>query len=302
VSIIDPALLKKLDRLRPRVRAARGHRPGETAIPRTNQLWGIEFEAYKDYAPGDDFRYVDWNAVGRLDQLLVKTFIAEREIPFHLFLDTSASMGVPAVDHKFPFVTDLVAALSYVVLINNDTLRLVALSSPEKGQQPFLSLPFLRHRSQFQRVPPFLASFTPTGKTYLREAIRAYIEQTKEPGVAVLVSDFLTERSQYEEALVFLKARGYEVKAVHVLGAAELDPARLFRRGKLYDVEDHNERWVTLTQANLRRYQEALQAHLETVQQFCHRHQILYVRTSTASSVATVMTEELPRAGLLTLR
>jgi len=302
VSITDPTFLKQLDRLRVRLRAARGHRPGETPIPRSSQAWGIEFESYKEYAPGDDFRYLDWNAVGRLDQFVVKTFTAEREIPFHLFLDTSASMGAPAVDHKFAFATDLTAALSYVVLTNNNTLRVVALSSPEKGQRPFLSLPFLRHRSQFLRVPPFLETLTPTGKTYLKETIRAYIEQTKEPGVAVVVSDFLTEPLQYEEALAFLKARGYEVKALHVLGAAELTPERLFRRGKLYDVEDHGERWITLTQANLRRYHEALQAHLDAVQQFCHRHQILYARATTGSNLPRVVTEELTRAGLLTFR
>jgi uncharacterized protein (DUF58 family) len=302
VSITDSAFLKILDRLRVRIRTARGHRPGETPIPRSNQLWGIEFESYKDYSPGDDFRYVDWNAVGRLDQLLVRTFTAEREIPFHLFLDTSASMAAPAVDRKFTFAIDLVAALSYVVLVNNDTLRVVALSSPEKGQHPFRSLPFLRHRSQFLRVPPFLEALTPAGKTYLRESVRAYIEQTKEPGVAVVVSDFLTEPPQYEEALAFLKARGYEVKALHILGATELSPARLFRRGKLYDVEDHDERWITLTQANLRRYEEALHAHLDAVQQFCYRHQILYGRASTDNDLTTVMTEELPQAGLLALR
>jgi len=302
VSITDPALLKRLDRLRIRIRAARGHRPGETPIPRTNQPWGVEFESYKDYAPGDDFRYVDWNVVGRLNQLLVKTFIAEREIPFHLFLDTSASMGAPTVDQKFNFATDLVAALSYIVLINNDTLRVVALSSPEKGQQSFRALPFLRHRSQFARVLPFLEALVPAGKTYLRETVRAYIEQTKEPGVALVVSDFLTDRAQYEEALAFLRARGYEVKAIHVLGASELDPSRLFRRGKLHDVEDHGERWITLSQANLRRYHEALQAHMDALQQFCHRHQIVYARVSTANSMTALMTEGLPQAGLLALR
>lgn len=302
VSITDPAFLKQLDRLRVQVRAARGHRPGETPIPRSSQPWGIEFESYKEYAPGDDFRYVDWNAVGRLDQLLTKTFTAEREIPFHVFLDTSASMGAPTVDHKFAFAIDLVAALSYVVLTNNNTLRVIALSSPETGQRPFLSLPFLRHRSQFLRVLPFLETLAPKGKTYLREAVRAYIEQTKEPGVAMIISDFLTEPPQYEEALTLLRARGYEVKALQVLGATELSPERLFRRGKLHDVEDHSERWVTLTPANLQRYKEVLQAHLDAVQQFCHRHQILYVRASTGSGLALLVTEELTRAGLLTFR
>ena len=91
-------------------------------------------------------------------------------------------------------------------------------------------------------------------------------------------------------------------KRIQVLGAAELAPARLFRRGKLYDVEDHSERWITLTQANLQRYQQALQAHLDAVQQFCHRHEILYARVSTASSLPMLVTEELTRAGLLAFR
>jgi uncharacterized protein (DUF58 family) len=302
VSITDSSFFKRLDRLRMRVRAARGHRPGETPIPRTNQPWGIEFESYKEYSPGDDFRYLDWNAVGRLGHLMVKTFTAEREIPFHLFLDTSASMGAPGLDLKFAFATNLVEALSYIILASNNTLRVVALSSPDKGQRPFLATPFLRHRSQFQRVSPFLAALTPAGKTYLRETVRMYIEQTREPGVAILVSDFLTEPQQYEEALAFLRARGYEVKALHIVGATELSPERLFRRGKLYDVEDHHERWISLTQANLQRYLETLQAHLRAVQQYCHRQQILYARTVTNHDLQTVMGEELTEAGLLAFR
>lgn len=302
MSITDPAFLKRLDRLRIQVRSARGTRPGETAIPRSSQSWGIEFESYKEYSPGDDFRYVDWNAVGRLDQLVVKTFTAEREIPYLIFLDTSASMGAPAVDHKFAFVRDLVAAFTYVVLLNNDTLQIVALASPEKGQRPFLASPVMRHRSYFLRAVSFLEALTPAGKTYLREAVRACVEQSREPGVAIVISDFLTPPTHYEEALTLLRVRGYEVKALHVVGASELQPQRLFRRGKLFDVETHTERWVSLSQANLQRYQEARRAHFEALQQFCHRYHIIYARISTASSLPAVMTEELPKAGLLTLR
>jgi len=302
VSVIDPVFLKRLDRLRVHVRTARGSRPGETLIPRSTQPWGIEFESYKDYAPGDDFRYVDWNTVGRLDQLLVKTFTAEREIPYHIFLDTSASMGAPSIDQKFTFTTDLAASLSYIVLLNNDALRIAALTSLERGQRPFILMPLLRHRGHFLQVVSFLESLKASGKTYLREAIRAYVEQSREPGVAIVISDFLTEPSQYEEAFILLRMRGYEVKALHVVGAAELEPQRLFRRGKLFDVENHAERWVTLSQTNLRRYQEVQQAHFAALQQFCHRYHVLYVRLSTASSVAAVMTEELPKTGFLSLR
>ncbi len=302
VSITTPEFLKRLDRLRVQVRAARGQRPGETLIPRASQPWCIEFESHTEYSPGDDFRYVDWNVMGRLDQLLVKTFTAEREIPYHLFLDTSASMGSPMVDRKFAFAVDLLASLVYVVLLNNDPLRLVALASPEKGQRPFSALPAVRHRSHFLRAVAFLEALSPAGKTYLREAIHAYVAQAREPGVAIIISDFLTDPVQYEQALLLLKVRGYEVKVLHVIGAAELEPQRLFRRGKLFDVENSRERWVSLSQTNLRRYREAQQAHYAAIKQFCHRYQMTYACLSTASSLPTIMTEELPKAGLLVLR
>jgi uncharacterized protein (DUF58 family) len=302
MALTDFTFFRQLDRLRLRIRTARGHRPGETLIPRATQAWGVEFESYKDYVPGDDFRYVDWNAVGRLDQLVVRTFTAEREIPVHLFLDTSASMGAPAIDHKFTFATDLVSALGYVVLNNNDPLHLVALAAPKSGHQPFRPAPMLRHRSQFSRLPGFLQTLTPGGKTYLRETVRAYVEQTREPGVATLVSDFLVEPAQYEGALTLLQARGYEVRAVHIVGAAELAPERLFRHGKLYDVEEQKERWVSLSRAHLQQYQEALQAHLDALQQFCHRHQMLYTRVTTDTPLAQIMTEQFTKAGLLAFR
>ena len=299
---LDSAFFKTLDRFRIRVRTARGNRPGETPIPRTSQASGVEFESFKEYSPGDDFRYLDWNALGRLDRLMVRTFTAEREIPFHIFLDTSASMGVPAVDKKFGFALDLMSALSYVVLASNNTLRLIALSVADTNTPPFRATPFLRHRNRFFRVAPFLDTLSAVGKTYLRESIRAYIGQTLEPGVAIIISDFMTPAEQYEEPLAFLKARGYEVKVVHVLGAGELEPKRLFRRGKLYDVEDGVERWISLSEANLRRYQELLQAHLSAVRDFCHRHQILYSQVSTHQAVTGVISQELTRTGLLALR
>ena len=302
MGVIDSVFLRQLDRLRVRVRTARGLRPGETQIPRSTQAWGIEFESYKDYTPGDDFRYVDWNAVGRLNHLVVRTFTAEREIPYYVFLDTSASMGAPTIDHKFAFATDLATALGYIIINNNDPLRVVALTAPDKGQAPFRVAPVLRHRSQFSRLPEFLTTLTPQGKTYLREALRSYAEQTREPGVAVVVSDFLLDAPMYEEALLLLKARGYEVKVIRVLGAAELAPEQLFRRGKLYDVETGTERWISLSKAHLQQYQDALHAHLAALQQFCHQHQILYAQVSTDKNLATVVQEEFTKAGLLAFR
>ena len=298
--VYRPDFLKKLGRLRLRVRAGIGLRPGHTLIPRRSQSSGIEFESYKEYAAGDDFRYVDWNAVGRLDQVLVRVFTAEREIPVHLLLDASASMGVPIADQKFAFAKGLAAALAYIVLARSDALRLaVVREGKNKEALPFFATGFLRHEGRFLQLRPLLEDLAAAGRTVLREGVRAYLGRTREPGVAVVVSDFHVEPAEYEDALARLVARGYEVKALHVLGALELDPRRLFRRGRLYDVERHDERFVTLTQHNLRRYRSALQAHIEGLREFCHRHEIFYAVASTEGGLEGVLTRELPHLGLL---
>ena len=53
-----------------------------------------EFAGHKPYSPGDDFRYIDWNAASRSDSLHSKTFFAESTSKVHIWIDTSASMFV----------------------------------------------------------------------------------------------------------------------------------------------------------------------------------------------------------------
>ena len=63
---------------------------------------GVEFADHREYQPGDDFRYLDWNLFGRLDKLFLKLYEEERELPVRIFLDASESMtfGEP---RKFDF-------------------------------------------------------------------------------------------------------------------------------------------------------------------------------------------------------
>jgi len=68
--------------------------------------------------------------------------------------------------------------------------------------------------------------------------------------------------------------------------------------GKVEPVAD-DERFVTLTEHNLRRYRSALQAHIEGLREFCHRHEIFYADASTEGGLEGVLTRELPHLGLL---
>ena len=61
---------------------------------RTKQLGGgIEFADHRDYTPGDDFRYLDWNLYARHDELLLKRFQEEEDLHVYFLLDCSRSMA-----------------------------------------------------------------------------------------------------------------------------------------------------------------------------------------------------------------
>jgi uncharacterized protein (DUF58 family) len=54
---------------------------------------GVEFEESRPYAPGDEVRFLDWNALARTGTPYVKRFREERDQTVVIALDVSASMG-----------------------------------------------------------------------------------------------------------------------------------------------------------------------------------------------------------------
>src|ERR1700734_2540677 len=52
---------------------------------------GMEFDAVREYVPGDEIRSIDWNVTARTGSPYVKTFCEERELTVFLAVDISAS-------------------------------------------------------------------------------------------------------------------------------------------------------------------------------------------------------------------
>ena len=78
-TLFDAAFLKKLERLSIISRKLRaGRMKGERRS--TKRGSSVEFADYRNYAPGDDLRRVDWNAYARLERLFIKLFMEEEDI------------------------------------------------------------------------------------------------------------------------------------------------------------------------------------------------------------------------------
>ena len=54
---------------------------------------GVEFADHRNYAPGDDFRYVDWNVYQRFGKLLVRLYEEEEDLSIYFIVDCSSSMA-----------------------------------------------------------------------------------------------------------------------------------------------------------------------------------------------------------------
>jgi uncharacterized protein (DUF58 family) len=296
-AVLNPSFLRKLDRLHLSVRRSLSTRPGNTPMPRGAQGSGIELESYKTYDPGDDLRHLDWNAYGRLDQLLIKTFRAEREAPLHIFIDASASMAVPAADNKIAFAAGLAVSFAYVSMRNSDPVRVVAVG--ESLPDFHVSSPFLRHRNALPQIRDFLLRIQPLGSTVFPTGIAAALRPQRSPGVAVLISDFLLDVPLVEAALADLVARKFTVAAIRPIGPGERDPSTLFRRGQLVDAETGRHRFVTLGRDNLARYHEALTSHLAGLQAFCNRCGVIFSVADTAAGLEQMLFRNLAGTGFI---
>src|SRR5512134_2036113 len=89
--LLPPQLLAQLERLELVSRKIfRGRMKGERRSKRKGQ--SVEFADYRNYVPGDDVRFVDWNLYARLDRLFLKLFLEEEDLHFYALLDISSSM------------------------------------------------------------------------------------------------------------------------------------------------------------------------------------------------------------------
>lgn len=229
---------------------------------------GIEFADHREYAPGDDFRYLDWNVYGRTGKLLLKLFEEEEDLAIYVLLDCSSSMafGEP---NKFDHARRLAAALAYVGLANLDRVALVAWSTEVEK-----TMPATRGKGRIFKVFDFLRAVKPDGETALADVARAFTAQHKKRGIVIVLSD-LYDPAGFERGINALRYQKFEPIVMHLLDPREADPGP---RGDvtLFDVETEESREITLTPGLVEKFKAAHAAWRKEIEDFCSSRQIPY--------------------------
>ena len=85
---LDPRVLAQLEGLQLRARRiVEGYVAGMHRSPYHG--FSIEFAEHREYAPGDDLRYLDWKVFGKTDRYYIKQYEEETNLVCHLVLDVS---------------------------------------------------------------------------------------------------------------------------------------------------------------------------------------------------------------------
>ncbi|HEY8429741.1 MAG TPA: DUF58 domain-containing protein [Sandaracinaceae bacterium] len=252
---------------------------------------GIEFADHREYAPGDDFRYLDWNLYARTGRLLLRLYEEEEDLSVYVLLDVSRSMrfGAPS---KLDYAKKLAAALAYVALASLDRVSIVTFSDEVVAR-----LPPTRGKNRIFKVFDFLRPIRAEGRTGTGDAMRTFVAQNKRRGVAILVSD-LYDPNGFEAGINTLRYHKFEPYVIQVFDPSEVRPP-LHGDVRLVDDETGEVREVTVTPRVLERYASAHAAYRKRIADFCTGKQVPYYAVETSVPFDEAILDILRRGGLV---
>jgi uncharacterized protein (DUF58 family) len=219
-SSLDPRTLAKLKGLHLRARhIVEGYVSGLHRSPYHG--FSIEFAEHREYAPGDDLRYVDWKVFGRTDKFYLKQYEDETNLLCYLVLDISESMtyrSSPAALSKLEYAQALAASVAWLVLEQQDAAGLVTFDS----QIRTLLRP-ASNTSHLKQLIHSMETVSPGKKTAAGPIFHELAERLKKRGVVMIFSDFFDNVNSLLAGVKHFHHRRHDVVLLHVLDPAELD-------------------------------------------------------------------------------
>lgn len=287
--LLTADLLRRLEQLQLLAsRRAKSSAKGERRSRARGQ--SVEFADHRNYVPGDDFRYLDWNLYGRLEKLFLKLYEEERELPVRIFLDCSESMtfGTPP---KFDFARQVAAAVGYVALCGFDRVTVYSFPDDPDNSVPRGALRAVRGRKSSMQFFQNITALTAKGSADFNESLRRGAIAARQAGVAVVLSDFLDPKG-YEPGLGALLARGFQVNAIQILSPDELNPST-YGDLRLVDSETGAVQEVTFGKYRLKAYQQAVQNYCQRLREYCQARGISFFSVGSDASLEKLLLQQL---------
>lgn len=250
-----------------------------TGRHRSRQQGGsTEFVDYREYAPGEDLRRLDWKVLGRTERPVVRIYQDETNLVCTLAIDASESMrfGKHQGPTKLEYAQFLATGMSHIIARQQDQVGLAILAGSLREVFPPGGAP-----SHLLRLQGAIEALKTEPATDLATSLRDLFGRLPRRGVLAVFSDFLVDDLEKAFASVRLfRHRRWEVIILHLVHPDEerLPDGLAFRFEGM-----ENEGTVACSPAEIRQeYQKKFEAHAASVRGLALQAGCDYRRVSTA--------------------
>jgi uncharacterized protein (DUF58 family) len=255
---------------------------------------GVEFSEYRAYAPGDEWRRVDWKLLARADRYFVREAERDSHVAVWLWLDATASMAEPSRSveglDKLWFARTLLACVAAIAQRQGDAFGLVVCSG-DKVQ----FTPAARGPRQMNRVLAQLSKVVASGGAPDADSLKASMHFARSPSLIFAASDFLEWPSPMSDALLRLRHMQHDVRLLCLQTQAEVDAS--FAPGQAYRDPEHADGLHRFGPDVQRTYREQHSAHFEQVVRQCRQHDIAALTARIEQPIGSVLRAWLRQAG-----
>ena len=250
----------------------------------------MEFSDYRDYSPGDDLRFIDWNIYARLNRPYLKLFRIEEEMHLVIIIDTSNSM---LFEGKFEMAKSIAAAYGVMGLYGNERVSIYAPSSGNSiTPQRF---PAAAGRGNMRKMFHFIENIEGGGTTSIDKCVDEVLKYHKGKGIVLLLSDFLTF-GNVKRTMNSLFSTGLEIVAMQIMAPSELNP-ELTDDSRFIDSETELKLDVTSGADLISIYHEHKDSFINELQEITKQRSGRFITLSSDDSMSDIIFDKLLRHG-----
>jgi uncharacterized protein (DUF58 family) len=276
-ALLDPATVVRLGGLKLRARyVVEGFLSGLHRSPHRGS--SVEFAEYKEYAPGDDIKHIDWRAYARNDRYYVKQFEEETNLRAYMLLDTSGSMQFGSGEvSKLTYAQTLAASMAHLLLRQTDAVGLMCFNATPTAFLP----PSSRTRHLDDLINILEQPTAEHAPTSLQRALDTIAERVRRRSVIIVLSDMLDTTSSAGHLLRVLRSRGMDVALFHVIDPDELT---LPYEGLTQFEGLEGDGMLLVDPDDIRAtYQQLFREHIDGIARTCQESQVDYHRVVTTT-------------------
>ena len=258
----------------------------------------VEFAEHKSYTPGDEVRDLDWRVFGKTDRYYIKRYVEETNLRANILLDASGSMKYTgdsaskvydAPVSKFDYARYLAAALTYMMIAQQDAVGLVTFDTAVRRLIPASST-----ATQVNQILSELHETSPGSETSLAPIIHEIAERVHPRGLVVIISDLFDDPDEIIRAMHHFRYRRHEIIVFHVMADEELNfPFEKWSRFR--DLERVDPDYLVDPKSLQVEYLRQVRAFVKQIEKGCGQMRADYVAVNTREPFDVVLSNYFAR-------